>query len=108
MTKRTEEITALLMSLQTGDPEPITIVNQDKYIQHNPQTYEGSESLETLFKRLSLTSPRVNIVRVFQDSDYVYANTEYESENHNVGFEVFRYEGDQVVEWTCSGLIPHS
>lgn len=60
MTKRTEEITALLISLQTGDPEPIAVVNQD-----NPQTHERSEGLETLFKRISLTSPRINIVRAF-------------------------------------------
>jgi predicted SnoaL-like aldol condensation-catalyzing enzyme len=48
----------------------MSVVNQEKYIQHNPQTHEGSEGLAALFKRLSKTSPRVNIVRVFADGKF--------------------------------------
>jgi predicted SnoaL-like aldol condensation-catalyzing enzyme len=66
---RKAKICALLKSIETGDPAPIAVVNQDKYIQHNPQTHEGCEGLETLFTRLSKTSPRVNIVRAFEDGD---------------------------------------
>ncbi len=95
---RKHQICALLKSIETGDPEPVAVVNQAKYIQHNPQTQEGSEGLEALFKRLSKTSPRVNIVRAFEDGDYVFAHTEYDFANSNIGFEVFRYEGDRVVE----------
>ncbi|MBK18178.1 MAG: hypothetical protein CMM52_04990 [Rhodospirillaceae bacterium] len=95
---RKTQIESLLKSIETGDPEPIAVVNQDKYIQHNPQTHEGSEGLEELFKRLSKTLPRVNIVRAFEDGDYVFAHTEYNFANSNIGFEVFRFEGDQVVE----------
>lgn len=91
-------ITALLTSIQTGDPEPIAVVDQSKYIQHNPQTHEGSEGLETLFKRLSQTNPRVNIVRAFEDGDFVFAHTEYDFSRRNIGFEVFRFEGDRAVE----------
>lgn len=96
--QRKDQISALLKSIETGDPEPIAVVNQEKYIQHNPQTHEGSEGLEALFKRLSKTSPRVNIVRAFADGDYVFAHTEYDFANSNIGFEVFRFEGDRVVE----------
>jgi len=95
---RKTRICALLKSIETGDPAPIAVVNQAKYIQHNPQTHEGSEGLETLFKRLSQTSPRVNIVRVFEDGDYVFAHTEYDFARSNIGFEVFRFEDDHVVE----------
>ena len=62
-----DQIRALLKSIETGDPGPIAVVNEAKYIQHNPQTHEGSEGLAVLFKRLSETSPRVNIVRAFED-----------------------------------------
>ncbi len=95
---RKDQIRALLKSIETGDPAPIAVVNQEKYIQHNPQTHEGSEGLEALFKRLSKTSPRVNIVRAFEDGEYVFAHTEYDFANSNIGFEVFRFEGDRVVE----------
>ncbi len=93
-----DQIRALLKSIETGDPGPIAVVNQEKYIQHNPQTHEGSEGLEALFERLSKTSPRVNIVRAFEDGDFVFAHTEYDFAHSNIGFEVFRFEGDQVVE----------
>ena len=43
---RKAKICALLKSIETGDPAPIAVVNQDKYIQHNPQTHEGCEGLD--------------------------------------------------------------
>ena len=93
-----DQIRALLKSIETGDPEPISVVNEEKYIQHNPQTHEGSEGLAVLFERLSKTSPRVNIVRAFEDGDFVFAHTEYDFSRRNIGFEVFRFENDRAVE----------
>jgi len=95
---RKEQICALLKGIETGDPAAVAVVNQEKYIQHNPQTHEGSEGLAALFKRLSKTSPRVNIVRVFADGDYVFAHTEYDFSTRRIGFEVFRFEEDRAVE----------
>ena len=88
----------LLKGIETGDAAAVAVVNEDKYIQHNPQTREGSEGLAVLFKRLSKTSPRVNIVRIFEDGDYVFAHTEYDFERSNIGFEVFRFDDDLAVE----------
>ncbi|SDX54360.1 Predicted SnoaL-like aldol condensation-catalyzing enzyme [Ruegeria halocynthiae] len=93
-----DRICALLKSIETGDPAPVSVVNEARYIQHNPQTHEGSEGLAALFKRLSETSPRVNIVRAFEDGDFVFAHTEYDFSRRNIGFEVFRFEGGQAVE----------
>lgn len=93
-----ERICALLKSIETGDPGPTAVVNEAKYIQHNPQTKEGSEGLAALFKRLSETNPRVNIVRAFEDGDFVFAHTEYDFSKRNIGFEVFHFEDGQAVE----------
>ncbi len=93
-----ERIRALLKSIETGDPEPISVVNEAKYIQHNPQTHEGSEGLAALFKRLSQTNPKVNIVRAFEDGDFVFAHAEYDFSRRNIGFEVFRFDQGQAVE----------
>ncbi|MGB0631910.1 MAG: nuclear transport factor 2 family protein [Alphaproteobacteria bacterium] len=93
-----DKIRALLKSIETGDPEPVAVVNEAKYIQHNPQTREGSEGLAALFKRLSETSPRVNVVRAFEDGDYVFGHTEYDFATRRIGFEVFRFEDGQAVE----------
>ena len=88
----------MLFRSETGDPASVSVVNEEKYIQHNPQTHEGSEGLANLFKRLSKTSPRVNIVRVFEDGDFVFAHTEYDFATRNIGFEIFRFENGQAVE----------
>jgi predicted SnoaL-like aldol condensation-catalyzing enzyme len=96
--KRKEQICALLKGIETGDEASVAVVNPNKYIQHNPQTHEGGEGLAALFKQLAKSSPRVNIVRVFSDGDYVFAHTEYDFSSSRIGFEVFRFEGDLTVE----------
>lgn len=93
-----DKIRALLKSIETGDPEPVAVVNEAKYIQHNPQTHEGSEGLAVLFKRLSKTSPKVKIVRAFEDGDFVFGHTEYDFASRRIGFEIFRFEDGQAVE----------
>lgn len=96
--KRKDLIRKLLKGIETGDPSSVAVVSPDKYIQHNPQTREGGEGLAALFKRLSKTSPRVNIVRAFSDGDFVFAHTEYDFASAKIGFEVFRFEDDLAVE----------
>lgn len=91
-------IRALLKGIETGDPAAVQVIDPDTYIQHNPQTHTGREGLAALFARLSKTSPRVNIVRAFADGDYVFGHTEYDFATRRIGFEVFRFEGDQTVE----------
>jgi len=93
-----DKIRALLKSIETGDPGPVAVVNEAEYIQHNPQTEEGSEGLASLFKRLSKTNPRVNVVRAFEDGDFVFAHTEYDFATRRIGFEVFRFKDGQAVE----------
>jgi predicted SnoaL-like aldol condensation-catalyzing enzyme len=93
-----DQIQALLKSIETGDPGPVAVVNEAKYVQHNPQTHEGSEGLAELFKRLSGTEPRVNMVRAFEDGDYVFAHMEYDFSTRKICFEVFRFEDGQAVE----------
>ncbi|SMF46762.1 Predicted SnoaL-like aldol condensation-catalyzing enzyme [Alteromonadaceae bacterium Bs31] len=96
--ERKNKIRAMLKGIETGEPESVAVVNPDKYIQHNPQTHEGREGLAALFKRLSQTSPRVNVVRIFSDGDFVFGHTEYDFSTSRVGFEVFRFEGEYTVE----------
>ncbi len=93
-----DQIYTLLKGIETGDPEAVTVVNESKYIQHNPLTREGNVGLAELFKRLSLTSPRVNIVRIFEDGNYVFAHTDYDFNVEEIGFEVFRFEDGKAVE----------
>ena len=74
------------------------VVNEEKYIQHNPQTHEGSEGIAALFARLSKMLPRVTFMRVFEDGDFAFAHNEYDFSNLRVAFEVFRFEDGRAVE----------
>jgi len=98
MPSKTDQIRALLKAIETGDAAAVAVVNEEKYVQHNPHTHEGSEGLAALLGRLSKTSPRVNIVRAFEDGDFVFAHTEYDFSSSKIGFEVFRFEQGQAVE----------
>lgn len=97
-TSKIDQIRDLLKSIETGAPGPVAVVNEAKYVQHNPQTHEGSEGLAQLFKRLSKTEPHVNMVRGFEDGDFVFAHMEYDFASRKICFEVFRFEDGQAVE----------
>jgi predicted SnoaL-like aldol condensation-catalyzing enzyme len=97
MSKR-DKIQKLLKGIETGDPEAATVVNEAKYIQHNPRTREGSMGLAELFARLAKTNPRVTFVRVFEDGDFAFAHNEYDFDGVEVAFEVFRFEDGKAVE----------
>jgi predicted SnoaL-like aldol condensation-catalyzing enzyme len=98
MTSKKDLLRKFLKGIETGDAMAAAVVNEDKYIQHNPQTDQGSEGIAALFARLSKTSPRVTFARVFEDGDFAFAHNEYDFSSLRVAFEVFRFEGGQAVE----------
>ena len=98
MASKKELLMKLLKGIETGDPEAAAVVNEDKYIQHNPRTGDGSPGLAELFARLAKTNPRVTFVRVFEDGDFAFAHNEYDFSGVEVAFEVFRFEDGKAVE----------
>jgi predicted SnoaL-like aldol condensation-catalyzing enzyme len=98
MTSKKDLLRKFLKGIETGDAMAAAVVNEEKYIQHNPQTHEGSEGIAALFARLSKTSPRVTFARVFEDGDFAFAHNEYDFSSLRVAFEVLRFEDGQAVE----------
>ncbi|NNJ76821.1 MAG: SnoaL-like domain-containing protein [Anderseniella sp.] len=98
MATKKDLLRKLLKGIETGDPDAATVVNEEKYIQHNPRTAEGSPGLADLFARLAQTNPRVTFVRVFEDGDFAFAHNEYDFDCVEVAFEVFRFEDGKAVE----------
>ena len=98
MTSKKDKLRKLLKGIETGDPDAATVVNEAKYIQHNPRTAEGNVGLAELFARLAKTNPRVTFVRVFEDGDFAFAHNEYDFSGVEVAFEVFRFEDGKAVE----------
>ncbi|MFT5430343.1 MAG: putative SnoaL-like aldol condensation-catalyzing enzyme [Myxococcota bacterium] len=83
---RKNGIRKLLEGIETGDPTAVEVIHPDTYIQHNPQTRTGRDGLPALFKRVSKTSPHVNLVRVFSDGDYEAVAPESEWKHGNGKF----------------------
>jgi predicted SnoaL-like aldol condensation-catalyzing enzyme len=98
MATKKDLLRKLLKGIETGDPDAAAVVNEEKYIQHNPRTAEGSPGLADLFARLAQTNPRVTFVRVFEDGDFAFAHNEYDFDGVEVAFEVFRFEDGKAVE----------
>jgi len=98
MASKKDLLRKFLKGIETGDAMAAAVVNEEKYIQHNPQTHEGSEGIAALFARLSKTSPRVTFVRVFEDGDFAFAHNEYDFSSLRIAFEVFRLEDGRAVE----------
>src|SRR5713101_3338151 len=95
---RKQQVVALLKSIETDDRGPVAVINPNKYIQHNLDAADGLAGLSALLKALPPKSARVNTVRVFEDGDYVFAHTDYNFFGPKIGFDVFRFENDRIVE----------
>jgi predicted SnoaL-like aldol condensation-catalyzing enzyme len=93
------QVVALLTSLATGDATAAAVINPGKYIQHNLGVADGLAGFMALTAQLPRGSVPVNVIRVFQDGDFVFTHTDYEFfGTAKVGFDIFRFEGKQIVE----------
>lgn len=88
----------LLKSIQTGASEPIAYIHPEKYIQHNLGAADGLAGFGALLAQLPANSAKVNTVRVFQDGDFVFTQTEYDFFGPKIGFDIFRFENGKIVE----------
>ncbi|MGL1936085.1 MAG: hypothetical protein OCD01_13740 [Fibrobacterales bacterium] len=93
-----EKVVRLLKSIETGEHEPISYINAEKYTQHNLMVKDGLVGFGELMAQLPQNSAKVNTVRSFQDGDYVFTHTEYEFFGPKAGFDVFRFEDGLIVE----------
>lgn len=98
MTSKKDLLRKFLKGIETGSAMAATVVNEKKYVQHNPQTHEGGEGIADLFARISKTDPKVKFVRVFEDGDFAFAHNEYDFADVKIAFELFRFEDGRAVE----------
>jgi predicted SnoaL-like aldol condensation-catalyzing enzyme len=93
-----QQVVALLKSIETGEAEPVSVINPGHYTQHNLAAADGLAGFGALLQALPPGSARVNTVRVFEDGEYVFTHTEYDFFGPKIGFDIFRFEGGQIVE----------
>jgi predicted SnoaL-like aldol condensation-catalyzing enzyme len=102
------KVTALLKSIETGDPTPVAFINAKKYTQHNLAVGDGLEGFGAVLQALPKGSAKVNTVRVFEDGDFVFTHTEYNFFGPKIGFDIFRFKNGKIVEhWDNLQEIPN-
>ena len=97
-TTREQKVVDLLKAIETGASEPVATINPHHYTQHNLGAADGLAGFGALLQALPPGSARVDTVRVFKDGDFVFAHTDYDFFGPKIGFDIFRFEGDQIVE----------
>lgn len=93
-----DKAVALLNSIQTGDTKAAAYVNPDQYIQHNLEVADGLAGFAAVLQALPKGSAKVNVVRSFEDGDFVFTQTDYNFFGPKIGFDVFRFENGLIVE----------
>jgi predicted SnoaL-like aldol condensation-catalyzing enzyme/heme-degrading monooxygenase HmoA len=93
-----DKAVALLNSFNTGDTTPISYINPEKYIQHNLAVADGLEGFGEVMQHAPPQGFKANVIRAFQDGDYVVTHTEYDFFGPKAGFDVFRFEDGKIVE----------
>lgn len=100
-----EKAVALLNSFNTGDQTPIDYINPDKYIQHNLSVGDGLVGFGAVMQHAPPQGFKANVIRAFEDGNYVFTHTEYDFFGPKAGFDVFRFEEGLIVEhW--DNLLP--
>ena len=93
-----DKVVALLNSFNTGDQTPISYINPEKYIQHNLAVGDGLAGFGEVIQNAPEGGFSANVVRAFQDGDYVFTHTEYDFFGPKAAFDVFRFEDGLIVE----------
>ena len=98
MNTQKQQVVALLKAIETGAPEPAAVISPRRYIQHNLAVADRIAGFGAVLQQLPKGSARVTTARVFQDGDYVFTHTEYNFFGPKIGFDIFRFENDKIVE----------
>lgn len=93
-----DKAVALLNSFNTGDQTPISYINPNKYIQHNLSVPDGLEGFGEAMKHAPPQGFSAEVIRAFEDGDYVFTHTKYDFFGPKAGFDVFRFEDGLIVE----------
>ncbi|MEM1418025.1 MAG: nuclear transport factor 2 family protein [Myxococcota bacterium] len=93
-----DKAVALLESIESGDPAPAAYVSPNEYTQHNLAVADGLEGFGEVMQNAPPGGFQVQVVRAFEDGDYVFTHSVYDFFGPKIGFDVFRFEDGLIVE----------
>ncbi|MEL6770725.1 MAG: nuclear transport factor 2 family protein [Bacteroidota bacterium] len=97
MTNKAKAV-AVLESLENGNPESISYINPETYIQHNLGVADGLEGFGMVMQNAPEGGFKARVVRAFEDGAFVVTHTEYDFFGPKIGFDIFRFEDGLIVE----------
>jgi predicted SnoaL-like aldol condensation-catalyzing enzyme len=97
MSKKQLAINAV-QSIETGDKNAFKAINPNKYIQHNLTLETGISGIVKAVESVPVGVLKAKVIRAFEDGEYVFTHTDYDYFGPKVGFDVFRFENDLIVE----------
>lgn len=104
-----EQVVNLLKPMEIKNSKAVGVINPEKYVQHNLGVKDGLAGFGELmhFAVENGIKIKVNTIRVFEDENFVFAQTDYDFFGPKVGFDVFRFENGKIVEhWDVIEEIP--
>jgi predicted SnoaL-like aldol condensation-catalyzing enzyme len=94
-----DKVLAIIKSVETGDVSPATAyINPKKYIQHNAGAPDGIEGFFGFIKYKPANGYKTNVIRAFEDGNYVFTHSEGDIYGAKIFFDVFRFEDGLIVE----------
>ena len=93
-----DKVVSLLNSFNTGDQTPISYINPTTYIQHNLAVGDGLAGFGEVMQHAPPEGFKADVIRAFEDGDYVFTHTKYDFFGPKAAFDVFRFEEGKIVE----------
>lgn len=105
---RKDQIRKLLKGIETGDPEAVAVVNESKYIQHNPNMADGFPALREELSSKATVRKHDKIHRLLAEGNFVLCISEGSfNEVQTSFFDLFRIKNGKVVEhWDTMEAVP--
>ena len=86
----------LVRAMGFSQDPPFYVINEAIFVSHHSEIRGGAEDFRTYWGRVAADTAQV--IKIFQDGDYVFAQSRYELNGLKAGFDVFRYENGEIVE----------
>lgn len=88
---------ALLQSMGAEDPGASSCISRTAFVQHDPAIADGFAGFEAWLRQLP-ASAKVDVIRAFQDGDYVFTHSLYDLGERKAGIDIFRFQDGEIVE----------
>jgi predicted SnoaL-like aldol condensation-catalyzing enzyme len=105
-TTKKKRAAMLLEMLGSRETRALRIVHPRRFTQHDPSVPDGIEGIVAMIANATPGIAEVRIARAFQDANYVVIHSLVRTSETTARFDIFQFEGGQVIEhWSNAQSI---